>query len=71
MTPFKQYTAAAANEGGDAMHLRSLLDFNYPEVGVPLDEVESVDSIVKRFKTGCHELRLRCPRKPTSAWPLP
>ena len=31
---FKQYTAAAANEGGDAMHLRSLLDFNYPEVGV-------------------------------------
>ena len=33
------------------MHLRSLLDFNYPEVGVPLDEVESVDSIVKRFKT--------------------
>ena len=23
-----------------AMHLRSLLDFNYPEVGVPLDEVE-------------------------------
>ena len=39
------------------MHLRSLLDFNYPEVGVPLDEVESVDSIVKRFKTGCHELR--------------
>ena len=52
------------------MHLRSLLDFNYPEVGVPLDEVESVDSIVKRFKTGCHELRRRCPRKPTSAWPL-
>ena len=34
------------------MHLRSLLDFNYPEQGVPLDEVESVDSIVKRFKTG-------------------
>ena len=33
------------------MHLRSLLDFNYPEQGVPLDEVESVDSIVKRFKT--------------------
>ena len=48
---FKQYTAAAANEGGDAMHLRSLLDFNYPEAGVPLEEVESVDSIVKRFKT--------------------
>ena len=33
------------------MHLRSLLDFNYPEAGIPLNEVESVDSIVKRFKT--------------------
>ena len=72
MSIFKQYTAAAANENGDAMHLRGLLDFSYPEVGgVRMDEVESVDSIVKRFKTGCHELRLHCPRRPTSAWPSP
>ena len=28
------------------------MDFNYPEKGVPIDEVESVDSIVTRFKTG-------------------
>ena len=48
---FKQYTVAAANEPGDDMHLRSLLEFNYPAEGVPLEEVESVDSIVKRFKT--------------------
>ena len=48
---FKQYTAAAANEGGDDMHLRSLLEFNYPETGVPIGEVEGVDAIVKRFKT--------------------
>ena len=48
---FKQYTAAAANEGGDHMHLRSLLEFNYPECSVPLEEVEPVESIVKRFKT--------------------
>ena len=33
------------------MHLRSLLEFNYPETGVPIEEVENVDSIVKRFKT--------------------
>ena len=33
------------------MHLRSLLEFNYPETGVPIEEVEDVDSIVKRFKT--------------------
>ncbi|MGN1017130.1 MAG: glutamate synthase-related protein, partial [Faecousia sp.] len=48
---FKQYTAAAANETGDDMHLRSLLEFCYPETGVPLEEVETVDSIVRRFKT--------------------
>ena len=48
---FKQYTAAMANEGGDDMHLRSLLEFNYPEDGIPLEEVESVESIVRRFKT--------------------
>ena len=48
---FKEYTDAIAKTGDDRMHLRSLLDFNYPEQGVPLDEVESVDSIVRRFKT--------------------
>ena len=48
---FKAYTDAVNAEGGDAMHLRSLLDFNYPDAGIPLEEVESVDSIVHRFKT--------------------
>ena len=28
------------------------MDFNYPKKGVPLEEVESVESIVQRFKTG-------------------
>ena len=47
---FKQYTEMVdAEETG---YLRSLLDFNYPEEGVPLDEVESEDEIVRRFKTG-------------------
>lgn len=49
---FKDYTAAIGSETGDDVHLRSLLDFNYPEQGIPLEEVESVDSIVRRFKTG-------------------
>lgn len=48
---FKQYSKAI-NEKEHCMNLRSLLDFNYPEKGIPLDEVESVDEIVKRFKTG-------------------
>ena len=32
--------------------LRGLMEFRYPKKGVPLEEVESVDSIVTRFKTG-------------------
>lgn len=28
------------------------MDFRYPDKGVPIEEVEGVDSIVKRFKTG-------------------
>ena len=30
----------------------TLMDFKYPKTGVPIEEVESVDSIVTRFKTG-------------------
>ena len=37
---------------GEKVNLRGQLDFNYPKKGVPLEEVESVDSIVTRFKTG-------------------
>ncbi len=33
-------------------NLRGQLDFNYPKKGIPIEEVESVDDIVKRFKTG-------------------
>ena len=48
---FKQYTALVNDE--DAVrNLRGLMDFNYPEEGVPIDQVESVEEIVKRFKTG-------------------
>ena len=28
------------------------MDFNYPKNGVPIEEVESEEEIVKRFKTG-------------------
>lgn len=33
-------------------NLRGLMEFDYPEKGIPIEKVESVDSIVKRFKTG-------------------
>ena len=48
---FKQYTSMI-NKETSPVSLRGLMDFNYPSKGVPIEEVESVDSIVKRFKTG-------------------
>ena len=48
---FKQFTQTVDNMGAEGVHLRSLLDFNYAaDGGIPLEEVEPVSSIVKRFK---------------------
>lgn len=47
---FKQYTEMVNSE--KTGYLRNLLEFSYPESGVPVEEVESVESIVKKFKTG-------------------
>ncbi len=48
---FKQYTALVDEEEKNT-NIRGLMDFNYPKKGVKLEDVESVDSIVTRFKTG-------------------
>ncbi len=49
---FKKYSEALTREDNEVT-LRSLLDFNFDENGgIPIDEVESVESICKRFKTG-------------------
>ncbi len=48
---FKQYTGLV-NDENSVRNLRGLMDFSYPKKGVPLEEVESVDRIVTRFKTG-------------------
>ena len=48
---FKEYTHLIDNEMSE-VNLRGLFDFKYPSNGIPIEEVESVSSIVKRFKTG-------------------
>ena len=48
---YKKYSSML-NEEMSPVNIRGLLDFNFAENPVPLDEVESADSIVKRFKTG-------------------
>ena len=47
---FQRYTEAADAERSGLV--RSLLDFNWPAEGVPLEEVESEEAILRRFKTG-------------------
>ncbi len=48
---FKQYTKAVNNEQS-IKNLRGLMDFNYAQKPLPIEEVEAVDTIVTRFKTG-------------------
>ncbi len=47
---FKEYTKQINEES--RVNLRSLIGFKFPEKGIPIEQVESVESIVKRFKTG-------------------
>ncbi|WP_027087508.1 glutamate synthase large subunit [Cohnella panacarvi] len=50
---FKKFSEAVNGRQGQLFTLRGLLEFNASDGdAVPLDEVESVDDIVKRFKSG-------------------
>ena len=48
---FKEYTELVNKEEG-VKNLRGLMDIKFPKKGISIDQVESVDLIVKRFKTG-------------------
>ncbi|MCH8539863.1 MAG: glutamate synthase large subunit [Opitutales bacterium] len=50
---YKEYAQAVDDQSRDMFTLRGLMDFRYDQSkAIPLDEVEPVESIVKRFKTG-------------------
>lgn len=50
---FKQYAKTVDDQGDNAATLRSQLDFiKNPAGSVPLDEVEPIEKILKRFATG-------------------
>ncbi|MFD0961813.1 glutamate synthase large subunit [Paenibacillus chungangensis] len=49
---YKKFSGLVQGENKKHLTLRSLLEFKKDGQSVPLDEVESVESIVKRFKTG-------------------
>ena len=49
---FKEYTAAVNDQSRHLATLRGLFDFTWAHAAIPLDEVEPVESIVRRFATG-------------------
>jgi glutamate synthase (ferredoxin) len=49
---YREYADLLNDRAKSLCTLRGLLDFKYAENAIPLDEVESVEEIVKRFKTG-------------------
>jgi glutamate synthase (ferredoxin) len=49
---FQEYSELVNNQARSLCTLRGLFDLKFTHPPIPLEEVESVDSIVKRFKTG-------------------
>jgi len=49
---FKEYTDLVNNQSRNLCTLRGLFDFQFATQPIPIEEVESVESIVKRFKSG-------------------
>jgi glutamate synthase (ferredoxin) len=49
---YREYADLLNDRSKSLCTLRGLLDFKFAETPVPIEEVESVESIVKRFKTG-------------------
>ncbi|MSQ23149.1 MAG: glutamate synthase large subunit [Chloroflexi bacterium] len=49
---FKQYSHLVDDQSERAATLRGLMELKYAQDEIPIDEVEPVESIVKRFKTG-------------------
>jgi glutamate synthase (ferredoxin) len=49
---FKEYTRLVDDQSRRMCTLRGLMELKYAEKPVPLEEVEPVEEIVKRFKTG-------------------
>ncbi len=49
---FREYARLVDDQSRNLCTLRGLMEFREPAIRVPIDEVEPVESIVRRFKTG-------------------
>lgn len=49
---YREYAGLINNQARNLCTLRGLLDFKFAEKPLPIEEVETVEQLVKRFKTG-------------------
>ena len=49
---FKEYTQLVDGQSERMATLRGLMELKYASKAIPIEEVEPVEAIVKRFKTG-------------------
>ena len=49
---YEKFSKLANKKAEDALNIRGLLKFNYPDGGIPINDVEPASEIVKRFCTG-------------------
>ena len=49
---YREYAELINNQAKNLCTLRGLLDFKFEANPIPIEEVESIEEIVKRFKTG-------------------
>ena len=49
---FKEYSKLVNDQSERLCTLRGLFELKFPETAIPIEEVESVESIVRRFKSG-------------------
>ena len=49
---YREYAELINHQAKNLCTLRGLLDFKFAETPIPIEEVESIEEIVKRFKTG-------------------
>ena len=49
---YERFSKLSNKKAEDALNIRGLLKFNYPDGGIPIKDVEPASEIVKRFCTG-------------------
>ena len=49
---YERFSKLSNKKAEDALNIRGLLTFNYPDGGIPIKDVEPASEIVKRFCTG-------------------